>query len=109
MISLEKEGLAQWRSSTSIVVVLESVNWLHRLFDYDNDKRCADYDHGQRYTDWHLCENDSEPCRLIFFGRVMTSHEHTLALNKQKRFQTEFRNSDGLMTAIPRYSPKSSK
>ena len=45
MISLEKEGLAQWRSPTSIVVVLESVNWLHRLFDYDNDKRCADNDH----------------------------------------------------------------
>ena len=69
MISLEKEGLAQWRSPTSIVVVLESVNWLHRLFDYDNDKRCADNDHegglctadDSRFTKKGLCHSKHRP------------------------------------------------
>ena len=34
---------------------------LFGLLDYDNDKRCAEHDHEEWHTDWHLCENGFEP------------------------------------------------
>jgi len=32
-----------------------------RGIDYDNDNRCADYDHEESSTDWPLYKNDFEP------------------------------------------------
>ena len=42
-----KRGLVHFRVTFPIVVVIviETVNWGNWGTDYDNDKRCADYDH----------------------------------------------------------------
>ena len=41
-------GLGQFRVTPTIVVVvvivIEALNWLHRVIDYDYDNRCADND-----------------------------------------------------------------